>query len=125
MKWLVTGRAVWLSLGLFLSASSFCFSQSFEDGKTYQVTGLQLNRLERDLTTAKEESGILRTRNEQLEKDSENKVKALTDLTVQLQTASQSLKKSEEQTLVNEILIGGGCLLVGFGTGIIVWEVIR
>lgn len=105
---------------LFLVLSAPCFSQSFEDSKVYQVSGTELNALQRDLQIAKNELETLKIKNEQLVRDSENKAKALEELQVQLTMVSKSSRESQNEVLKNELIIGGGYLLTGLAIGYIV-----
>lgn len=139
MRWPDHGLPGWALLGLLWSVPSFCFSQSFDPAKTYQVPGSTLNRLENDLKTAQGELLNSKALNEQLQagnaqlltmtaslseqlakessarqEDSKRKQEALTALQTQLQTASESLKKYERQTLIAEIGIGAVAFLLGF-----------
>jgi len=86
---------------------------SFEPEATYQVTGAELNKLSKDLQTAKSELSTSQTKNAQLVKDSESKAKALAELQTQLTTVSASFQKSQNEALLNDIWIAGGGVAVG------------
>lgn len=110
---------MWARNLLFLSlllASSPLSGQSFEPSAIYEVTGTELNRLEMDLKIANEKLETLQMRNEQLEKDSENKVKQLEKLEAQLKTVYQSWKASENEALKNNIIVGAIALAIGYTT---------
>lgn len=98
---------------LSLSLASPLWSQSFDPDETYQVKGAQLNKLSQDLQTAKSELETLRTKNEQLEKDSESKGKALTALQERLTMVSQSFQTSQNEALVRDTWIGAGGVALG------------
>ena len=111
---------------LFCGVPSPSWSQAFEDSATYQVKGAELNKLSEDLQTAKSELATLQTRNEQLEKDSASKAKALAELQTQLTTVSTSFQKSQNEALTNLLEAIGVTFLVtiivdesAHGTGLI------
>ena len=121
----------WLSLSLALLFPSWSIlfwalvlllpcpssAQSFQDEKIYQVQGKLLNRLEADLAQAKELSLTLKQQNEELRTQSDGKLKLLDQLQTQLQTVSQSLKRSEETTVISIVAVGSSALVVGYLIG--------
>lgn len=102
------GSLLGLSL-LFLP--SLAFTQSFEDGKTYQVTGAQLNRLSQDLQTASDELTASKAE--------------LIELQKQLVTVSLSLRKSERETAANELAFGAGGLVIGAMSGALLYAYLK
>lgn len=88
-------------LAFFLFSGPPLFSQDFEDGATYKVTGAELNRLNRDLLTAQNSLAASQAENAKLKKDSTDKQKTLEQLQGQLQTVSQSFKKLQDEALIN------------------------
>jgi septal ring factor EnvC (AmiA/AmiB activator) len=110
--------ALWLcGFALLCGAPSLSWCQdsspSFDPAKVYQVTGAQLNRLNEDLQTAKKALADSQAQNEQLQRDSDSKQKALDALQAQLQTASLSLKRYEDRTVADEWKIGVVSFLAG------------
>jgi chromosome segregation ATPase len=118
---------------LLLVLSSPLYSQSFEPAKSYQVTGAQLNRLETDLQTARNESTtqsrlseMLKvqlaesqtqlaealSQLEQLKLQLQQSQTALLEVQRQLQMASASLSRYERQTVVDELIIGSVAAVV-------------
>lgn len=114
--------------------SSPLYSQSFDPAKSYQVTGAQLNRLETDLTTARNESTtqsrlseMLKvqlsesqtqlaealSQLEQLKLQLQQSQTALLEVQRQLQMASASLSRYERQTVVDELIIGSVAAVAG------------
>lgn len=85
----------------------------FVPSAKYELTGAELNRLNEDLQTAKQALKNSETLNEQLAKDSENKQKVLERLQAQLTTVSKSFKKSQDEALSREILVGMACAIIG------------
>lgn len=143
-----------LSLLLFaccLSVPSPAFTQAspgevlFSDGQMYQVPGAVLNRLAKNLKTAKQELTTSKAENQELAKqngeqaqrikalseqlakesrdrltDSQSKEEALTEVRRQLTTASESLERSQREALANDFLIGSVSLAVGIGAGLLI-----
>lgn len=93
-----------LSLVLVL-LSPLAYSQSFDPEAVYEVTGAELNELEKSLTTAKSE--LTQSKSE------------LTVLSERLTTASESLKESEAEAIRNSIIIGVVTGLVGLVAGLL------
>ena len=87
-------------------ACSVCLPSYSEE---YFITEEQLTQLE---LTFQEQSELLEKQNEQLLKQSEQ-IKSLQE---QLNEASQSYKKSENKKLIELILVGVGCFVVGGAT---------
>ncbi len=100
---------MWQRKFLFFSLLWFCSwslpaQELFLAGKTYQVTGQQLNKLQADLTQVKDD---------------------LTTVSDQLKTVSQSFERFKSETLGTEIFVGAGGFVVGILTGVISILVIK
>ena len=105
-----------LAFGLALGSSPLWADSPaplFVPSSVYEVTGAELNRLNADLLTAKRALETSETQNALLARDSVNKQKALERLQAQLTTVSESFKKSQNEALSRDILVGSGCLILG------------
>jgi peptidoglycan hydrolase CwlO-like protein len=106
--------------GLVLScAPSPAYSQSaqFEPDKTYSVSGAELNSLQAELQLAKNQLADLRSKNEELQKDSASKQQALTALQTQLTQVSSSFKASQNEALATEVKVVVTVALAALATG--------
>lgn len=95
-----------------------CFSQSFDITKTYNVTGSQLNALEKDLQTAKQESQMQKELLTKLEGQLERSKSLLTEAQAQLTTASESLTTLKKETLEGFLIVGAVSLSIGLLLGL-------
>lgn len=121
------GKRSLLSLA-FLAVSLSLYSQSFDPGETYEVSGAWLNERESESKTANEalknskaENEKLQKKIDEIEKKSEADLKAkdenLTEVSKRLKEASTLIQNSQNEALRNSLMIGGACLLVGFCIG--------
>ena len=111
------GRRYIFSLALALLLALPSFSQSFDTTKTYNVTGSQLNALEKDLLVAKNESQTQKELSKKLNEQLEKSKSLLTEAQTQLNTASESLKTLKKETFEGFLLAGALGLSIGLLLG--------
>jgi len=111
------GRRYIFSLALALLLALPSFSQSFDTTKTYNVTGSQLNALEKDLLVAKNESQTQKELSKKLNEQLEKSKSLLIEAQAQLTTASESLKTLKKETFEGFLIVGVAGLSIGLLLG--------